>query len=137
MEMTIPRANLQRTGVYETNGPSDPPRIKWRFQTGKEIHSSPVIIDDWIYFKNDNGDFFALDVHTGKERWRFRSELTGGLSDAIDSDTIYFVNRGVIHTLDRNTGQTRDEWAEHYITGVLTVTNGVLYIGNHDGLYAV
>lgn len=137
MEMTIPRANLQRTGVYETNGPSDPPRIKWRFQTGNEICASPLIVDDWIYFKNNDGDFHALDAYTGKERWRFRSELPGGLSPAIDDDALYFPIRGVVHSLDRITGQERDEWAECYAAGTMSAVDGILYICNPGSLHAI
>ncbi len=107
------------------------------FQTDNEIHATPIIIDNWIYFKNDDGSFFALDIHTGKERWQFRSQLPGGLSPAIDDDKIYFPIRGVVHTFDRITGQERDEWTECYAIGTMSAVNGVLYICNPGSLYAV
>lgn len=145
MEMTVLRANLQRTGVYETKGPNNPPRIKWRFQIDKEISfpptgvavpSSPVLIDNWIYFVSTDNHLYALDLHTGQERWRFQFEWPTQMP-AINDDMFYVQTRGVICPLERTTGRKRDEWSEHFVSGVMTIANGVLYIGNYDGLYAV
>ena len=52
----------------------------WAFATGKGIFSTPVIGGDGaVYVGSADGNFYALEGRTGKERWRFR---TGGIIDA-------------------------------------------------------
>lgn len=52
----------------------------WRFRTGKGIFSTPVIGGDGaVYVGSADGNFYALEGRSGRERWRFR---TGGIIDA-------------------------------------------------------
>ena len=34
----------------------------------------PVVVDDTIYFGSDDGNFYALDVHSGYMRWIFQAQ---------------------------------------------------------------
>jgi glucose dehydrogenase len=101
------RANLQRTGVYQTQALIALHGVKWRFNSGHLHVSPPIVVDDWLYFgsvdDNLSGSFYALDAQTGQARWKL---TPGGGSSDIDGDSIYCTG-GVYSKavgLDRTTG---------------------------------
>lgn len=132
------RANLQRTGVYETRGIAKLPRVKWQFNTGRPHISPPVIRDDWVYFGSidgySNGYFFALNLQTGEERWKTKP---GGLCAQIEGDTLYCRGLGDALALERTTGQERKRWSLKYGGwGGPVVVGDSLYYGSLNRLYA-
>lgn len=66
------RANLQRTGLFYSEGIRTRPRVKWRVKPGGRITSCPLALRDSVYAGTDAGFFLALDTQTGDERWRFK-----------------------------------------------------------------
>lgn len=46
-------------------------RASWRVQTDGRYSSSPAVAGDTVYIGNNNGTLYALDVRTGRERWRY------------------------------------------------------------------
>ena len=48
--------------------------VRWRFPTGAEIKSSPVVADDLVLFGSYDEHFYAVDHETGKLRWKLRTE---------------------------------------------------------------
>ena len=51
------RANLERTGVYQTKGVLRLHGVKWKFKTERVIEawfSSPTVSDDMVYFGSDD-----------------------------------------------------------------------------------
>jgi len=47
--------------------------LKWKFQTGDVVHSSPAIADGVLYIGSWDTYLYALDAVTGKEKWRFKT----------------------------------------------------------------
>ncbi len=77
--------------------------LKWKFQTGAAITSSPALSDDTLYVGSADNYFYALNTETGELRWRYK---TGGAisftSPAIDKNEVVFIgsNDGYLYAFD-------------------------------------
>jgi outer membrane protein assembly factor BamB len=106
----------------------------WRFRTGV-IESSPLLVDNILYFGSWDGKLYALDVRTHKPKWTFSvgGELKGG--PAFSRGTIFFGsydNR--MYAVDARTGKLR--WSnagEANFYSTPAVAYGRVYVGNTDG----
>jgi len=54
------RANLQRTGVYDTRGVHQLSELKWKFKTGDTVFSSPAFADGVVYFGSFDNNLYAV-----------------------------------------------------------------------------
>ncbi len=112
--------------------------LKWRYQTGGEITSSPAIGNGAIYFGSDDGYIYALNL-TGNLIWRGYTGDVVESSPTIGSDgTIYLgCSNDEIYALNPD-GSLK--W--YYDTGVnissspAIGSNGTLYVAAHGYLYA-
>ena len=84
------RANLQRTGVYNTKGIYQLTELKWKFKTKGRVFSSPAIADGVVYFGSVDGNLYAVDIKTGQEKWKFKTEDWVNSSPAIADGVVYF-----------------------------------------------
>ena len=74
------RRDRRNTGASPIAGVYRKGDRPWRLETGKGIFSTPVLGGDGaVYVGSADGNFYALEQRTGRERWRFR---TGGIIDA-------------------------------------------------------
>ena len=48
--------------------------LNWKFSTNGRIYSSPLILDNSIFFGSGDSTFYALNKQTGKEQWRFKAD---------------------------------------------------------------
>lgn len=99
------RGNNERTGVYDS-GPVKLSGIKWRFKTeGKEVSSTPAVSDGVVYFGSKDYNLYAVEVESGKEKWRFGARGTIASSPAVADGTVYFGSGdGYLYAVDVNTG---------------------------------
>src|SRR5438093_924095 len=64
------RGNPSLTGVAgETLRP--PLALAWSFEAGETVESSAAIADDTVYVGAQPGALHALDLRTGKPRWKY------------------------------------------------------------------
>jgi hypothetical protein len=83
------RGDTQHTGVQPGPNPDGAPTLAWRFDTGGEIYSSPVIADSRLFVASKSGNLFALDALTGAELWRFQlSDYVVRSTPAIEARTV-------------------------------------------------
>jgi outer membrane protein assembly factor BamB len=153
-EATMFRFNPRRTGVCETDGipgTTNAPTLKWKFQTGAGIFSSPAVLGGVVYVGSLDTNFYAIDAESGAERWRFRTDGPIRSSPAVVDGTVYFYSRdGLVYALQASNGQeawrcriaetnqTRSFDDYEYFDSSPTVVDGVLYIGSGDKhLYAI
>lgn len=66
--------NSNQTDIGKSN--VDELVVKWRFNNTVEIQEPPLIIDDEGYFQDYLGNVFAIDLSTGKLKWK--TETNGG-----------------------------------------------------------
>jgi outer membrane protein assembly factor BamB len=117
-------------------------RLLWRVDHQMSwVNTSPAVAGDLVFAGSSDERFLqAVDVRTGKERWRVGTERPVWSSPAIAEDLVYVGDgSGSIYALDRTTGQER--WrhkAGRRILSSPTLADGLLLIGNDDGsVYAI
>ncbi len=67
------RGNPQLHGVSAARL-GDRPQLAWRFKTGGDILSSPVITGGVVYVGSTDNAVYAIDLATGEQRWRFETK---------------------------------------------------------------
>jgi outer membrane protein assembly factor BamB len=103
------RGSTEHAGVYANNGPRQFKRVKWKFQTGDRIVSSPVHAKGVIFFGSDDGNVYAVNAADGRQLWK---RSTGGpvaSTPAIAGQLLYVASYdGKLYALDVRTG--KPEW---------------------------
>ncbi len=116
------------------------------FQTEKGIASSPVLQDQIIYFGSKDGNFYAVDIITQKEVWKYSTGNPILCQAAVQDDRIFFSSNEVYYALDIASGELRwsydlkaepilarrrDQWDYHDSSPV--IDQGVVYFGSATG----
>ncbi|MGB2697404.1 MAG: PQQ-binding-like beta-propeller repeat protein [Candidatus Zixiibacteriota bacterium] len=118
--------------------------LKWAFETGSGVESSPAIgPDGTIYFGSYDSCLYAVmdNGNNGILKWQFHTNGPVDCSPAVDGDgTIYFGSRD--STLYALNPDGTVKWTFQTEAGFESSPsidgNGYLYIGNFDGkLYAL
>ncbi len=80
---------------------------RWRFSTGgSPIESSPLVVNDTVYFGAWNGRFYAVSTTTGRKRWSYLAsdDIKGSAAQA--GKLIVFGDySGTIHGVNATTGK--------------------------------
>ena len=97
------------TGVAATTIP-DAPKLLWTFDAGGAVESSAAIVDGTVYVASNFGELVALDLASGKPKWRYRAIGENlGIADsspAVAGGTVYVGDLdGVLHAVDAATRQ--------------------------------
>ena len=76
------RGDAQHTGTCpDSKIPAG--EVKWSFQTGNNIRSTPALYKGVGYFGSDDGHLYALDIQTGKLQWKFQAAGAVSSSPAV------------------------------------------------------
>ena len=112
----------------------------YNFPADSPIRSSPAVDNGMALFGDDDGSFYAVDVHSGAPVWQ--DTYAGGIdsSPAVDSGMVFFgTEAGSVVAVNEQTGE--QIWST--LTGAAVesspaVIGGVVYVGSDDGsLYAL
>ena len=139
-KVAMPRANLQRTGVYNTRGVHELGGLKWKSKTEDEVVTDPIIFDGIVYFGGSDGYLHAVDGNTGQEKWRFKTEGSSVSSDAAVADGVVFFgsDNGYLYAVDINARQEKWKFkTEDEVSSSPTISDGVVYFNSYSHLYAV
>src|SRR5262249_19642300 len=133
------RGGPRLSGVAPTTLPAQP-ALRWMYQAGDAVDSSPAIADGTVYVASSNGDLSALDLASGQLRWKYASggEI-GESSPAVGGGAVYFGDLGgTIHAVNARDGsrlwtfKTAGE-----VKSSPTLTGELVLIGSYDThLYA-
>ena len=147
---SIFRGNLARTGELKTKALAELHGVKWKFKVGDKPQdlawSYPLVADGLVFMgsaDNNRGTqkyLHAVDVETGRERWRFPTATVVNRQPALEDvqgihclgdGLIYFTGEsGYLYAVDPRTG--KEAWRKLY------VADGVVYFGDWKGwLYAL
>ena len=95
---------------------------KWRFETEVDksmhgfeitnsIYSSPSIAENIIYFGCNNRYFYAIDIHTGEEKWKIKTEMDLWCSPVILNGVVYFTSDRFLYAItDKKTVEPWIDW---------------------------
>jgi outer membrane protein assembly factor BamB len=132
---------------------SAPRPLIWGFESGETWISSPAVAGGVVLIGSRDGNVYALDATTGKERWRYGADARVYSSPAVAGNAVFVgAQDGTLHAIDRLSG--RGLW--HFetegkklrsqafgfdrttIQSTPAVAGGVVYFGARDGwVYAV
>src|SRR5689334_2947794 len=66
------------TGVASTDPGAPPMKTRWTYRTAEDhpaaVGGSPAIVGDTVYVADADGALHAIDLKTGKARWKYESE---------------------------------------------------------------
>jgi eukaryotic-like serine/threonine-protein kinase len=82
------RGGPDHTGVYQATGLRGAPAVKWRFQTGGPVLSSPAVDGGTVYFGSSDQDFYAVDQATGALKWKFHTDSAIASSPAVSGGIV-------------------------------------------------
>ena len=106
--------------------------------------SAPVVSDGLVYFGTDDGNFFALDIVSGKTVWRYKVPFGSRgkyifSTPAVYHEIVYFgAYDGNVYALDKRTGQKRWVFMEADWVGsspCIADDLGMIFIGLEYGLF--
>ena len=136
------RGNPHLTGVA-SDAPPAALKVLWSYELGDMNDSSPAIAGGVVYAGAANGTLAALDLATGKLRWKYSTGGPLGIgesSPAVAAGAVYVGDLdGVVHAVNSADGKriwTFKTGSE--IKASPIVVNGLVIIGSYDThLYAL
>ena len=158
------RANPEHAGIYAAAGVPVLHGVKWKFNTGAAVLTTPAVADGTVYFGGNDHFLHAVSAADGTARWKFETQGRITSSPAIDGGRVYFGSYdGNFYALDAATGKQRWKFAfegerrfagrhlhgadpagetmpdpfDFYLSSP-SVVQGVVYVGSGDGnVYAL
>src|ERR1700693_6004825 len=84
------RGNYQLTGISTSAVPKTL-KLLWTYDAGEPVESSAAIADGVVYVGSGAGYLSAVDLATGKLRWKYKvpAEGIGESSPAVANGTVY------------------------------------------------
>src|SRR5678815_948833 len=82
------------------------PSLKWTYEAGETIESSAAIADGVVYVGAGDGNLLAIDLASGKLRWKYATgNLLGESSPAVSGGFVYVGDlEGVFHAVHAKDG---------------------------------
>ena len=131
------RGNPTLTGVTTATVPPTL-KVRWTFEAGDAVESSAAIAGGVAYVGSQKGELLALDLATGKPRWRYKTvEGIGESSPAVSTALgLVFVGdlSGTVHAVRVADGQAA--WTfktKGEVKSSPVVVGDKLVIGSYDG----
>jgi outer membrane protein assembly factor BamB/subtilisin family serine protease len=114
--------------------------LKWKFQTGGDVYSSPAIgLDGTIYVGSNDYYLYAINPD-GTEKWKFQTSSNVNSSPAIGSDgTIYVGSWIYLYAINPNgTEKWKFQTSSNVNSSPAIGSDGTIYVGSYDSyLYAL
>jgi len=134
------RGNAQATGVAPSALP-EKLTLSWKFaESLGPVEATPVILDGIVYVGDVDGNFVALDLQTGKLKWRQKFE-TGFISSAAVNDSLVYIGDydGTLRALQRSDGSLKWEFTtDGEIDSGANFYKDLVLVTSQDGsLYAL
>ncbi|MGZ7079862.1 MAG: outer membrane protein assembly factor BamB family protein, partial [Thermoanaerobaculia bacterium] len=146
------RGNAAHTAVYPATSGRNLVGMQWRFPTGGEVNSSPIVAGDTAYIGSGDGKLYAIDLWTGAEKWSYDAGSAISSSPALADNTLYFATRsGTLLALGVNDRKIRwkkqtgadqpfpwgHESGDFYISSAVIDGDTVIFGAGDGNLYAL
>ncbi|WP_162623280.1 outer membrane protein assembly factor BamB family protein [Confluentibacter sediminis] len=123
--------------------------LLWRFETRGATYNSddfnfdrssiiakPLLKNNLLIIASRDGNTYAVDLETHKEKWKFSYDTTWAMASTISENTVYigWSTNNLFCALDLNTGEKKWQFNanSHVYTKPLVIDNDV-YIGSAGG----
>jgi outer membrane protein assembly factor BamB len=133
-DWTMFRHDSSRTGAADIIATNPRGELKWSFQTGREVSSSPAVANGMVYFGSRDFKLYALDIDTGEKQWEFQAGSWIESSPVVANGIVYFgSNDGKFYALDALTGSKLWDFTTKYvIKSTAAVAGNTVYFGGDD-----
>jgi outer membrane protein assembly factor BamB len=102
------RGNPEHTGVYNSPAIATLGGVKWKFKTGGQVISSPVVVGGTVYVGSSDHNLYAIDDATGAQKWKFRTGSRVSSTPAVSGGTIFFGSYdGNFYAVDATDGKLK------------------------------
>ncbi|HEY1306236.1 MAG TPA: PQQ-binding-like beta-propeller repeat protein [Vicinamibacterales bacterium] len=134
------RGSPTLTGLSSSSVPAAL-KVLWTYDLGDIIESSAAIAGGVVYVGGGNGDLVALDLQSGKLKWKYTTgNLIGESSPAVGTDAVYVGDLGgLMHAV--RIGDGKGLWTFKTASEIKSspvIADGAVLFGSYDGnLYAV
>jgi outer membrane protein assembly factor BamB len=92
---------------YSPSSFKPPIRLAWRYKTGDEIKSSPVIAGNMIFIGSMDGYLYAINT-SGKLQWRYKTEASIEAPPLFVRNTVVVGSMdGTVYALEASTGKLK------------------------------
>ncbi|HJV72021.1 PQQ-binding-like beta-propeller repeat protein [Ideonella sp.] len=106
------RGDAAHSGVQPGEAPRRLPGVRWTFPTGDRVVSSPTWADGVVYVGSDDGNIYAIDAASGRQRWMHRTGGPVASSPAVAGGRVFVTSYdGRLHALDAATGALQWKFA--------------------------
>jgi outer membrane protein assembly factor BamB len=100
------RGGPQHTGIYEASGVPALHGLKWKFQSGGPVLSSPVLSNGTLFIGSADHKLYALRAADGKLQWKFETAGRVSSTPAVADGVVYFTSYdSYFYALDAATGR--------------------------------
>ncbi|MBI4720620.1 MAG: PQQ-like beta-propeller repeat protein [Chitinivibrionia bacterium] len=89
------------TGYYDSPPLRELRGLKWKYDTGADLVTSPLLAyGGCLYFGDGDGWFHAVDIQSGIEKWKFNAGKTVAGCPTVFNDKAYWgCGAGILYTL--------------------------------------
>lgn len=112
-------SNIKKTGMflntishssnYTSSSIKNNPKTIWKFKTGGQVISSPVVVDNLVYVGSNDNKLYALDKNTGKIIWEYKTKGKINSTPLVSDGKVLFLSfDGFFYALNKNSGKL--EW---------------------------
>lgn len=96
----------EHTGNYDSPSVKSEPEILWKFETGGQVISSPVIFDNTVYIGSSDNNLYAINAGSGKVLWKYETGGAVNSTPLVTKDKVMFLSYdGVFYALNRENGK--------------------------------
>ncbi|MEO9482950.1 MAG: PQQ-binding-like beta-propeller repeat protein [Ekhidna sp.] len=81
--------------------------LDWKFEATDSVLASPLLHEETVFIGDQSGVFFALDIKSGKEKWRIETEGNIQAKATLVGDNIFFESANVFYLVDIKNGKTQ------------------------------
>lgn len=128
--------------------------LNWKFETSARVLASPVENNGLVYVGDIDGVFYAVDLKTGKEKWKKETDGNIQAKALIVGDNVFFESANVFYLVKGSNGKevwkyetgmdplsfTYKEKTYNYkidpfddVRSIPSLVDGVIYIGSGNG----
>jgi outer membrane protein assembly factor BamB len=113
--------------------------VVWESLYSWGMNFEPVVSEDYIFFGDNDGKFYAIDKKTGKGKWTSRLKKGTYRSAYIYGGNIYVVDsKKYVHVFDMKTGKEVEKYYMRLFLSCVGIVNGRIFLGaGCKSLYAI
>ena len=130
------RGTPDHAGVYAARSAPALGSVRWKYKTGGRVLSTPLAVNDAVYFGSTDGSLYALNSGDGSLRWKFPTRGPVNSSPAFSNGVVYAGSvDGSFYAVDAKTGAAK--WKHDnkmgWVIASPAVKDGIVYFPTSDG----